>query len=202
MLADARPPGRANDLWKTDGKTYLPQSTLDELNAKLDLTTYANYGDRSLAMDIYRPKDSGGNCQRSFAFMGRRLGQGETGRVAKIAQALAAHDSWRRRFPTVLSGEARVPRGHSRLQGRGPIPAGPLPQRFLGVPSSIKLGCHRAFRRPRALGRLVGYPRTGSANRKEGQRNAGLRQSHSGCAVPMGAQTDLPVRAYPREVSK
>ena len=50
MLADARPPGRVKVLDSTDGKTYLPQSTLDELNAKLDLT-YANYGDRSLAMD-------------------------------------------------------------------------------------------------------------------------------------------------------
>jgi len=55
MLADARPPGRVNASASPEGKTQVSQSTLDRLHANLD-QTYARYGNRSLEMDIYRPK--------------------------------------------------------------------------------------------------------------------------------------------------
>ena len=59
MQADARPPGHMNDLSKTEPDTEVSESILDRLHAKLDLS-YAKYGDRTLEMDLYRPKDSWG----------------------------------------------------------------------------------------------------------------------------------------------
>jgi len=58
MLADARPPGvvrRPN----ANGKTVIPRLISEGLNASRGVT-YARYGDRTLEMDIYRPKDAWG----------------------------------------------------------------------------------------------------------------------------------------------
>ena len=86
MLADARLPGRVKVLDSTDGKTYLPQSTLDQLNAKFNLT-YANYGDRSLEMDIYRPKGVWGELPAIVCIHGGGWAKGNRTSHAKIAQA-------------------------------------------------------------------------------------------------------------------
>ncbi|MGY8674883.1 MAG: sulfatase-like hydrolase/transferase, partial [Verrucomicrobiia bacterium] len=59
MRRDARPAGEVPSAPRADGRTEIPAATLAILDSQLDVT-YARYGDRTLEMDIYRPKGSWG----------------------------------------------------------------------------------------------------------------------------------------------
>ena len=87
MLADARPPGVVNKP-TANGKTVIPRLMSEGLNASLGVT-YARYGDRTLEMDIYRPKDAWGNCLQLSVFME------EAGRRGLVK----AMGRWLRRWP-------------------------------------------------------------------------------------------------------
>ena len=58
MRLDARPAGEVA-VPRPDGRTEIPRLLLDQLDAKLNVT-YAKYGDRTLEMDLYRPKSTWG----------------------------------------------------------------------------------------------------------------------------------------------
>ena len=194
MLADARPPGRVKVLDSTDGKTYLPQSTLDELNAKLDLT-YANYGDRSLAMDIYRPKGVWGELPAIVCIHGGGWAKGNRTSHAKIAQALAARGYVAATISYRLSGEAPFPaaiqdckaavrflRANAKELGIDPNKIGAIGLSAGGHLTALLASSH-------GVDELEG---------KGGNPACGSRIQ---AAVPMGAQTDF-LSERTREVSK
>ena len=194
MLADARPPGRVKVLDSTDGKTYLPQSTLDELNAKLDLT-YANYGDRSLEMDIYRPKGVWGELPAIVCIHGGGWAKGNRTSHAKIAQALAARGYVAATISYRLSGEAPFP---AAIQDcKAAVRFLRANAKELGIDAD-KIG---------AIGLSAGGHLTAllasshGVVELEGKGGNPAYGSHIQAAVPMGAQTDF-LSERTREVSK
>ena len=194
MLTDARPPGRVKVLDSTDGKTYLPQSTLDQLNAKLNLT-YANYGDRSLEMDIYRPKGVWGELPAIVCIHGGGWAKGNRTSHAKIAQALAARGYVAATISYRLSGEAPFPaaiqdckaavrflRANAKELGIDPDKIGAIGLSAGGHLTALLASSHGVYE----LEGKGGNPAYGSRIQ---------------AAVPMGAQTDF-LSERTREVSK
>ena len=194
MLADARPPGRVKVLDSTDGKTYLPQSTLDELNAKLDLT-YANYGDRSLEMDIYRPKGVWGELPAIVCIHGGGWAKGNRTSHAKIAQALAARGYVAATISYRLSGEAPFPaaiqdckaavrflRANAKELGIDPNKIGAIGLSAGGHLTALLASSH-------------------GVDELEGKGGNSSFSSRIQAAVPMGAQTDF-LSERTHEVSK
>ncbi|MEE3062024.1 MAG: sulfatase-like hydrolase/transferase, partial [Verrucomicrobiota bacterium] len=108
MQADARPPGHANDSSKTEQDTEVSKSILDRLHAKLDLS-YAKYGDRTLEMDLYRPKDSWGALPAILCIHGGGWAKGSRKNYQKIAQSLAVRGYLTAAISYRLSGEAAFP---------------------------------------------------------------------------------------------
>jgi len=194
MLADARSPGRVNVSDSPDGKTHVPQSTLDRLNAKLDLT-YAKYGDRSLEMDIYRPKGVWGELPAVVCIHGGGWAKGNRTSHAKIAQALAARGYVAATISYRLSGEAPFPAAIQDCKAA---------VRFLranakefGIDAD-KIG---------AIGLSAGGHLTAllasshGVDELEGKGGNSAHSSRIQAAVPMGAQTDF-LSGRTREVSK
>ena len=194
MQTDARPPGRVNFSDSPDGKTQVPQSTLDRLSAKLDLT-YAQYGDRTLEMDVYRPKGAWGELPAIVCIHGGGWAKGNRTSHAKIAQALAARGYVAATISYRLSGEAPFPAAIQDCKAA---------VRFLranakefGIDSD-KIG---------AIGLSAGGHLTALLATSQGVdelEGSGGNPSHSSriqAAVPMGAQTDF-LSERTREVSK
>ena len=86
MRLDARPAGEAPPAPRADGRTEISQATLDSLNAKLDVT-YARYGDRTLEMDIYRPKGTWGELPAIVCIHGGGWANGNRANHEKVAQS-------------------------------------------------------------------------------------------------------------------
>jgi arylsulfatase A len=108
MRLDARPAGQAAPKPRTDGRTEIPQSTLAGLDAKLDVT-YATYGNRTLEMDIYRPKESWGQLPAVVCIHGGGWANGSRANHRKVAQALAARGYVAATISYRLSGESPFP---------------------------------------------------------------------------------------------
>ena len=108
MQFDARPAGEALPKARADGKTVIPQTTLDSLDAKLDVT-YASYGDRTLEMDLYRPQGIWGDLPAIVCIHGGGWQKGSKVNHRKVAQSLAAQGFVTASISYRLSGEARFP---------------------------------------------------------------------------------------------
>jgi pectinesterase len=194
MLADARPPGRVSAIAKLDGKTQIPQSTLDRLHAKLDLT-YARYGDRTLEMDVYRPKGTWGELPAIVCIHGGGWAKGNRTSHAKIAQALANRGYVAATISYRLSGEAPFPAAIQDCKAA---------VRFLranakefGIDSD-KIGAIGLS----AGGHLTALLATShGVDELEGKGGNPVHSSRIQAAVPMGAQTDF-LSERTREVSK
>ena len=89
-------------------RTVIPQSVLDGLNEKRDVT-YARYGDRTLEMDIFRPKSSWGKLPAIVCIHGGGWKKGDRSKFAPMAQAMAAKGYVAATISYRLSGEAQFP---------------------------------------------------------------------------------------------
>jgi acetyl esterase/lipase len=107
MQLDARPAGQVSPP-RADGKTEISRETLGRLNEQLDVT-YARYGDRTLEMDLYRPKGHWGDLPAIVCIHGGGWRKGSKVNHRKVAQALAAHGFVTASISYRLSGEARFP---------------------------------------------------------------------------------------------
>jgi arylsulfatase A len=108
MQLDARPAGQATAPARADGKTVIPKATVDQLDEQLDVT-YARYGDRTLEMDIYRPKKAWGQLPAIVCIHGGGWRKGSKINHRKVAQALAAEGFVTASISYRLSGEATFP---------------------------------------------------------------------------------------------
>ena len=107
MRLDARAAGMAQPP-RPDGRTAIPESTLQSLDVKQEIT-YARYGDRTLEMDIYRPKASWGQLPAIVCIHGGGWAKGNRISHEKVAQALAAKGYVAATISYRLSGEASFP---------------------------------------------------------------------------------------------
>ena len=107
MQRDARPAGRASRP-RLDGRTEISESILDSLDSKLDVT-YAQYGDRTLEMDIYRPQGTWGSLPAVVCIHGGGWANGNRANHKNVAQALASRGYVAATISYRLSGEAPFP---------------------------------------------------------------------------------------------
>jgi arylsulfatase A len=108
MRLDARPAGEAPPQRRADGRTEIPQGTLNRLDAKRNVT-YARYGNRTLEMDIYRPQGVWGELPAVVCIHGGGWAKGQRSNHEKVAQALAARGYVATTISYRLSGEAPFP---------------------------------------------------------------------------------------------
>lgn len=78
------------------------------LDARLGLT-YASYGERTLQLDLYRPKDASQALPAILCIHGGGWFKGERGNMTHLAQALAARGFITATLSYRLSGEAKFP---------------------------------------------------------------------------------------------
>jgi arylsulfatase A len=193
MQTDARPPGRVNASLAPDGKTQVPQSTLDRLHAKLDLT-YAKYGDRTLEMDVYRPKGAWGELPAVVCIHGGGWAKGNRASHGKIAQALAARGYVASTISYRLSGETPFP---AAIQDcKAAVRFLRANAKELGIDAD-KIGAIGLS----AGGHLTALLATShGVDELEGEGGNPSFSSRIQAAVPMGAQTDF-LSERTREVS-
>lgn len=184
MRLDARPAGEAAPQPRVDGRTELSHTLLDSLDQKLDVT-YARYGNRTLEMDIYRPKSIWGQLPAIVCIHGGGWANGNRANHGNVAQALAARGYVAVTISYRLSGEAPFPaaihdckaavrylRAHAREYGIDPENIGAL---------GLSAGGH--------LTALLAT--SGGVAELEGQGGNPEFSSAIQAAVPMGAQTEL-----------
>ena len=106
MRLDARPAGKAPP--RADGRTVIPFATRNQLEAKLGVT-YARYGDRTLELDIYRPREVWGQLPAVICIHGGGWAKGNRRNHENVAQALAARGYVAATITYRLSGEAPFP---------------------------------------------------------------------------------------------
>jgi arylsulfatase A len=189
MQLDARPSGVAASQPRADGRTEIPPTTLNKLDSKISVT-YARYGDgtldeRTLEMDIYRPKEPSGDLRAVVCIHGGGWANGTRANHGSVAQALAA-----RGFVTATISY--------RLSGEAPFPAAihdcKAAVRFLRA-SAKEYGIdpeHIGAIGLSAGGHLAALLATSSGNADlEGDGGNAKFSSSIQAAVPMGAQTDF-----------
>jgi acetyl esterase/lipase len=183
MQRDARPAGELPRR-RVDGRTEIPPSMLDKLNAKLDVT-YARYGDRTLEMDIYRPTDAWGELPAVVCIHGGGWAKGNRTSHRKLAQAIAARGFVSATISYRLSGEAGFPAAIHDCKAA---------VRFLRANASeygidgTKIGAIGLS----AGGHLTALLATSNGEPElEGDGGNPEFSSEIQAAVPMGAQTDL-----------
>lgn len=186
--ANGAPPQRAN------GRTQIPQATLDRIDGKLGVT-YARYGDRTLEMDIYRPKDSKGDLPAVVCIHGGGWAKGHRSSHAKVAQAIATRGYVAATISYRLSGEAPFPaaihdckaavrflRAHAKKYG--------IDAEHIGA-IGLSAGGH--------LTALLAT--SGNVKELDGEGGNSHYSSTIQAAVPMGAQTDF-LSQRTKEISK
>ena len=182
MRTDARPAGEV--AVRLDGRTEISRSTLNQLNTRQEVT-YARYDDRTLEMDIYRPKGEWGALPAVVCIHGGGWAKGDRTSHAKIAQALAARGYVAATISYRLSGEAPFPaqihdckaavrflRANAKTYGINPDQIGAI---------GLSAGGH--------LTALLAT--SGGVEELEGNGGHAQFSSTIQAAVPMGAQTDL-----------
>ena len=182
MRTDARPAGEV--ALRPDGLTEILRSTLNQLNTRRDVT-YAHYGDRTLEMDIYRPKGEWGALPAVVCIHGGGWAKGDRTSHAKIAQALAARGYVAATISYRLSGEAPFPA--QIYDCKAAVRFLRANAKTYGI-NSDQIGAIGLS----AGGHLTALLAT-SGGVKELEGNGGHAQFSSTiqAAVPMGAQTDL-----------
>ncbi|TWT94630.1 alpha/beta fold hydrolase [Stieleria varia] len=192
MRMDARPAGEVF-LPRADGRTEVPQSTLQSLNVKRDVS-YAHYGDRSLEMDVYRPKGVWGQLPAVVCIHGGGWANGNRTSHEKIAQALAARGYVAATISYRLSGEAPFPAAiHDCKAAVRFLRAN---AREYGI-DDAKIGAIGLS----AGGHLTALLATsGGVPELEGDGGSTEYSSEIQAAIPMGAQTDL-MSQRTREIS-
>ena len=182
MRKDARPAGEV--ALRPDGLTEILPSTLNQLNTRRDVT-YAHYGDRTLEMDIYRPKGEWGALPAVVCIHGGGWAKGDRTSHAKIAQALAARGYVAATISYRLSGEAPFPA--QIYDCKAAVRFLRANAKTYGI-NSDQIGAIGLS----AGGHLTALLAT-SGGVKELEGNGGHAQFSSTiqAAVPMGAQTDL-----------
>lgn len=184
MRRDARPAGEVSPSARADGRTKIPEATLASLDFQLDVT-YARYGDRTLEMDIYRPKGNWGELPAIVCVHGGGWGKGSKINHAKPAQALAAQGFVTATISYRLSGEAPFP---AQIQDcKAAVRFLRANAKEYGIDSgNIGAIGHSAG------GHLVALLATsGEAKELEGEGGNAEFSSAIQAAVPMGAQTDF-----------
>lgn len=106
MRQDARPAGRA--AVGADAPARISEDQLRQLNAHKDVT-YATYGDRTLEMDLYRPKNKWGKLPAIVCIHGGGWQKGHRVNHEKVAQGLAAKGYVAATISYRLSDEATFP---------------------------------------------------------------------------------------------
>ena len=192
MLADARPPGVVNKP-TTNGKTVIPRLMSEGLNASLGVT-YARYGDRTLEMDIYRPKDAWGKLPAVICIHGGGWAKGSRESHGAMAQALASRGYVAATISYRLSGEAKFPAQIHDCKAA---------VRFLRA-HAVEYGIdadHIGAIGLSAGGHLTALLATsGGVADLEGNGGSAGSSSLIQAAIPMGAQTDF-LSERTREVS-
>ncbi len=107
MRTDARPAGAVNKP-ATNENTTISKSIRDSLNA-IRGVTYAQYGERTLEMDIYRPQDAWGRLPAIICIHGGGWAKGNRESHGTIAQAIANRGYVAATISYRLSGEAAFP---------------------------------------------------------------------------------------------
>ena len=193
MRLDARPAGEAPAKPRPDGRTEIPQRTLASLDSKLDVT-YARYGDRTLEMDIYRPKQIWGALPAVICIHGGGWAKGSRISHAKIAQTLAARGYVAATISYRLSGEAPFPAAIHDCKAA---------VRFLRA-NAKTFGInadHIGAIGLSAGGHLTALlAATSGVGELEGQGGNADANSAIQAAIPMGAQTDF-LSKRTREIS-
>ena len=192
MSLDSRPPGEVGAT-SASGRTEISPMTLDALHARRDVT-YATYGDRTLEMDLYRPKSAWGDLPAVVCIHGGGWANGNRLSHEKVAQAIASRGYVAATISYRLSGEAPFPaaihdckaavrflRAHARQFGIDPDHIGAI---------GLSAGGH--------LTALLAT--SGGVAELEGDGGNREFSSSIQAAVPMGAQTDL-LSDRTREVS-
>jgi len=183
MKLDARPAGEVFPP-RSDGRTEIPQTTLASLDAKLGVT-YAKYGDRTLAMDIYRSQGRWGALPAIVCIHGGGWAKGNRTSHEKVAQALAARGYVAATISYRLSGEAPFPAAiHDCKAAVRYLRAN---AKDLGIDAD-KIGAIGLS----AGGHLTALLATSSgvAELEGDGGNSGISSAIQ-AAVPMGAQTEL-----------
>ena len=192
MLADARPPGVVSKP-TANGKTVIPRLMSEGLNASLGVT-YARYGDRTLEMDIYRPKDAWGKLPAVVCIHGGGWAKGSRESHGAMAQALASRGYVAATISYRLSGEAKFPAQIHDCKAA---------VRFLRA-HAVEYGIdadHIGAIGLSAGGHLTALLATsGGVVDLEGNGGSAGSSSLIQAAVPMGAQTDF-LSERTREVS-
>lgn len=193
MRLDARPAGEVSPR-RTDGRTEIPRATLDSLHTKLNVT-YARYGDRTLEMDLYRPKEAWGKLPAVVCIHGGGWAKGNRVSHEKLAQALASRGYVTATISYRLSGEAPFPAAIHDCKAA---------VRFLRANASEhgidpeKIGAIGLS----AGGHLTALLAASSAEQQlEGEGGNEQFSSAIQAAVPMGAQTDF-LSQRTKEISK
>lgn len=106
MNLDARPSFEVPS--NPNGKTQIDFATSNRLNSMKDVT-YARYGDRTLEMDIYRPKKEWGKLPAVICIHGGGWAKGNRQSHANLAQAIAERGFVAATISYRLSGEAPFP---------------------------------------------------------------------------------------------
>ena len=91
-----------------EGKTIIPKTVLDKLDEHLDVT-YAQYGDRTMQLDLFRPKNASEKLPAIVCIHGGGWRKGSKINHRKVAQALAAQGYVTASIDYRLSEEATFP---------------------------------------------------------------------------------------------
>ncbi|MFN3161532.1 MAG: alpha/beta fold hydrolase [Rubinisphaera brasiliensis] len=182
MRRDARPAGEV--FVSNSGRTTIPQAMLDRLNEKRDVT-YARYGDRTLEMDIYRPKNAWGKLPAVICIHGGGWWKGDRFSHTKIAQALADRGFVAATISYRLSGEESFPAAIHDCKAAVRFLRAHADEYGVDADNIGAIGLS-------AGGHLTALLAT-SAGVEELEGNGGWAEFDSSiqAAVPMGAQTDL-----------
>ena len=192
MRRDARPAGEAAG--RADGRTEIPRATLDNLNAKLGVT-YARYGDRTLKMDVYRPKGAWSELPAVVCIHGGGWAKGNRASHAKVAQGLAARGYVAATISYRLSGEAPFPAAIHDCKAAVRFLRANAKEYGIDTENIGAIGLS-------AGGHLTALLATSNGTAElEGEGGNADFSSEIQAAVPMGAQTDL-LSARTREISR
>ena len=93
---------------RMEGKTVIPKAVLDRLDEHLDVT-FAKYGDRTLELDIFCPKNTSEKLPAIVCIHGGGWRKGSKINHRKVAQALAAQGYVTASIDYRLSEEATFP---------------------------------------------------------------------------------------------
>ncbi|MCO8121653.1 sulfatase-like hydrolase/transferase [Stieleria sp. TO1_6] len=193
MRLDARPAGEAPAKPRVDGAAVISQSMLDQIDSKLDVT-YARYADRTLEMDLYRPKGVWGNLPAIVCIHGGGWANGTRANHGKIAQALASRGYVAATISYRLSGEAPFPAAIHDCKAAVRFLRANASQYGIDANQIGAIGLSAGGHLTALLATSAGVAEL------EGEGGNATFSSAIQAAVPMGAQTDF-LSARTKEIS-